>query len=72
MHDDDSLGRATERAELHESYMHEHARRYDGLKSVATSAHVALKEALPYVHSNVIQQRMKDVLERLALWGAHP
>lgn len=46
--------------------------RYDGLKSVATSAHAVLTEALPYVNNDAIKDRMENVLNRLNLWGAHP
>lgn len=47
------------------------AKHIDGLKSVATSARVALTEAMPYVHNGAVKQKMQNVLKRLNLWGTH-
>jgi hypothetical protein len=57
---------------IHIEAMREQERNYDGLKSVATSAHAVLTEAMPYVNNVDIKNRMKDVLRRLDIWGAHP
>lgn len=64
--------REKERERAHFAQMKLDAQRLDGLKSVATSAHVALTEAMPYVHNDAVKQKMQDVLKRLNLWGAHP
>jgi len=64
--------REKEKQAVHFAQMKMDAQRFDGLKSVATSAHAALTEALPYVGRADLKDKMKDVLKRLNLWGAHP
>jgi len=66
------LDNEAKRRAAHFAQMKMDAQRFDGLKSVATSAHVALTEALPYVGNGELKDKMKDVIKRLNLWGAHP
>ena len=46
------------------------SQRYDGLKSAATDAYVALQAALPYVYNDSIKKQMNAAAQRLTIWDA--